>query len=83
MPKWQGNGYMTEASTIVTDFWFNTLNRNILRVPKATINVASKKISISSGMRLIATSKKQYIEGELDTELWEITKEEWNKKHAY
>lgn len=80
-PKWQGNGYMTEASMIVTDFWFNTLNKSVLRVPKAKINFASKKISENSGMRLIATSKKQYISGELDTELWEITKEEWNKKY--
>ncbi|MFT4022031.1 MAG: GNAT family N-acetyltransferase, partial [Acinetobacter sp.] len=82
IPKWQGNGYMTEASTVITDFWFNTLNRNVLRVPKAKINFASKKISQNTGMRLIKTGKEQYIEGELEAELWEITKEEWNKKRA-
>ncbi|MBF7696494.1 GNAT family N-acetyltransferase [Acinetobacter rathckeae] len=81
-PKWQGNGYMTEASTIITDFWFNSLNKKVLRAPKAKMNFASKKISEKAGMRLISTSKKQYIAGEFDTELWEITKEEWNEKFS-
>src|SRR5258708_2513522 len=31
---WHGQGLMTEASDAVTDFWFNTLKRPVLRVPK-------------------------------------------------
>ena len=53
-PEWQGQGLMREASIAATDYWFNTLNRPLLRAPKAAIN------------------------GELDSELWEITREEWN-----
>lgn len=78
VPEWRRQGYMTEASHIVTDFWFNTLNREVLRAPKASINDASKKISTNTGMRLIRTEKKQYTAGELDSELWELTKPEWN-----
>ena len=35
---WQGEGLMTEACEAVTDFWFNTLQMRVLRVPKAVAN---------------------------------------------
>lgn len=77
-PEWQGQGYMREASIAATDFWFNTLNKPLLRAPKAAVNERSQRISASSGMRLVRTEKKAYVSGELDSELWEITREEWN-----
>jgi len=77
-PEWQGQGYMREASIAATDFWFNTLNKPLLRAPKAALNQRSQRISTSSGMRLVRTEKKAYVSGELDSELWEITREEWN-----
>lgn len=77
-PEWQGKGLMREASIAATDYWFNTLNRPLLRAPKAAINDRSQRISVSSGMRLVKTEKKAYVCGELDSELWEITREEWN-----
>jgi RimJ/RimL family protein N-acetyltransferase len=77
-PEWQGQGLMREACDAVTDYWFNTLNKPVLRAPKAVDNTRSKRISESSGMRLIGTGKKQYVSGLLDSELWEITREEWN-----
>lgn len=70
---------MTEACDIVTDFWFNTLNKKVLRVFKATVNEASKKMSINMSMRRVGVAKKYLIEGELDCEIWEITKQEWNQ----
>ncbi|MOA33574.1 hypothetical protein D3C78_1548800 [compost metagenome] len=69
---------MREASIAATDYWFNTLNRPLLRAPKAAINNRSQRISVSSGMRLVKTEKKAYVCGELDSELWEITRDEWN-----
>ncbi len=39
-PQWHGNGFMTETVQVVTDFWFNTLNRKVLRTPKSSDNVA-------------------------------------------
>lgn len=81
LPPWQGQGLMAEASMAVTDYWFNTLNREVLRAPKAKLNEASRRISRASGMRLIKTEKKAYVGGEFDSELWEITRDEWNNLH--
>ena len=79
-PEYQGQGFMNEACNVVTDYWFNTLNKAVLRAPKAAFNSRSKRISESSGMRLIRTEKKEYVSGLLESELWEITREEWNAR---
>ena len=54
----------------------------MLRVPKAPLNSRSKRISDSSGIRLIRTEKKEYVSGLLDSELWEITRDEWNTRQV-
>lgn len=56
-PEHQGKGFMREACNAATDYWFNSLNKTILRAPKAALNNRSKRISQSSGMRLIRTEK--------------------------
>lgn len=81
-PEYQGQGLMREASMAATDYWFNTLNRPVLRAPKATENIRSLHISASSGMRLIKTEKRQFVSGLLDSQLWEITRDEWNAYHS-
>ncbi|RAX03099.1 MULTISPECIES: GNAT family N-acetyltransferase [unclassified Photorhabdus] len=81
-PQWHRNGFMTEAVQIVTDFWFNTLNRNLLRAPKSSNNIASRKISIKSGMRLIRLESKDFVSGRMPSEIWEITRDEWNKNNS-
>lgn len=81
-PEFQGQGYMREASIAATDYWFNTLNKPVLRAPKATANSRSRRISDSSGMRLIKTEQKAYVSGVLDSELWEITRDEWNARQV-
>ncbi len=83
VPEWQGQGYMREASEAATDYWFNILNKPVLRAPKAVVNSRSRQISIRSGMRLIKTEKKQYVSGLLDSEIWEITRDEWNARRLY
>jgi ribosomal-protein-alanine N-acetyltransferase len=75
-PAWQGPGLMTEASTAVTDYWFETLERPVLRAPKAVANVASRRISESGGMRLIETTERDFVSGRLPAEIWEITRQE-------
>jgi [ribosomal protein S5]-alanine N-acetyltransferase len=77
---WQGQGFMTEASTVVTDFWFNTLKFPVLRVAKAVGNSASRRISEKQGMRLIGLVERDYVAGRLPAELWEITAGEWNAR---
>ena len=77
---WQGKGLMSEAVEVVTDYWFNTLEFPVLRVPKAVVNVASRRISEKQGMRVIAAEERDYVSGRLPTEIWEITAEEWNAR---
>ncbi|CAI1852574.1 Uncharacterised protein [Serratia grimesii] len=78
--EWQRQGLMTEASQIVTDYWFNVLGQAVLRVPKAKNNLASRRISKHSGMRVVATKENDYIGGRMLTEIWEITRDEWNAR---
>jgi len=79
-PEWQGRGLMTEACDTVTDFWFNVLKMPVLRVPKAIVNAASRRISEKQGMRVIATGEQEYVSGRYSTETWEITAEEWGAR---
>jgi len=79
---WQGQGFMSEASEVATDFWFNELGFSVLRVPKAIANTASRRISEKQGMRVIATEERDYVGGRFPTELWEITAEEWRARRA-
>jgi ribosomal-protein-alanine N-acetyltransferase len=77
---WHGQGLMSEASEVVTDYWFETLQFPVLRVPKAAVNAASRRISEKNGMRVVATEERVYVSGRLLTEIWEITAEEWRAR---
>lgn len=81
-PEYQGQGFMREASIAATDYWFNVLNRPLLRSPKAAVNSRSQRISVISGTRLIKTLKTEYVSGLLDSEIWEITRAEWNAQRV-
>jgi RimJ/RimL family protein N-acetyltransferase len=77
---WHGQGLMTEAVVAVNDYWFYTLGFPVLQVPKAVANTGSRRISDKTGMRVIATTEKDYVSGRLPAEVWEITAEEWREK---
>lgn len=79
--EWQGQGMMTEASDAVTDYWFGTLGRTHLRVPKAARNAASRRISERQGMRVVRRFQKALVSGRQDMELWEISRDEWRFSH--
>ncbi|WP_158788009.1 GNAT family N-acetyltransferase [Granulicella sp. L46] len=74
---WQGQGLMTEAVIAVTDYWFEVLGFPVMRVPKAVENVGSRRISEKTGMRVVEVKESEYVSGRLQTEVWEITAEEW------
>ena len=80
VPEHQKQGLMTEASEVVTDFWFNTLKMPVLRVPKAAPNVGSRRISEKQGMRLVRTEERDFVSGRYLAEIWEITADEWNAR---
>ncbi|MEW6642754.1 MAG: GNAT family N-acetyltransferase [Pseudomonadota bacterium] len=81
-PDWQGQGVASEASAAATDFWFETLGRSVLRVPKAAINTPSRRISERTGMRLVGTTEGHYVSGRHLTEVWEITRDEWRARSS-
>lgn len=76
-PPWQGKGLMTEAVIAVNDFWFDVLGFPVLRAPKAIANVASRRISEKTGMRMVRVEERNLVSGRLPGEVWEITAEEW------
>ena len=71
---------LASASDAVTDYWFDTLQRPVLRVIKAIANTASRRISETSGMRVIATEDRDYVSGRWPSEIWEMTAEEWRSR---
>jgi ribosomal-protein-alanine N-acetyltransferase len=79
---WHGRGLMTEAVIAVNDYWFDVLGFKVLRAPKAQANIASRRISEKTGMRVIATPERDYVAGKLPAEIWEITADEWRAKRA-
>ena len=71
---WQGHGLMTEACDTVTEFWFNGLGRDVLRVSKAVPNAASRRISEKQGARLVRIEERDFISGRYPSELWELAR---------
>lgn len=68
---------MTEAVAVTNDFWFDVLGFHVLRTSKAVANIASRRISEKTGMRVVAIEEHQYVLGRLPTEIWELTRERW------
>lgn len=78
--EWQGKGLMTEAVCATNDFWFDVLGFEVLRAPKAVENIASRRISETTGMRIVSTFEADYVCGRLLSEMWEITAAEWHAR---
>jgi RimJ/RimL family protein N-acetyltransferase len=81
-PDWQRNGYIKEACLVINRQWFQALNQPLMQVPKAAPNEASRRISISEGMRLVSTHECEFVSGRLPVEVWEMTQEEWSERNA-
>lgn len=76
-PPWQGHGYMGEACEVINDYWFLTLGRPVMVVPKAVGNQGSRRISEREGMRLLRTERGRFVSAELDKEVWALDREQW------
>ncbi|MGD0103060.1 MAG: GNAT family N-acetyltransferase [Rhodopila sp.] len=79
-PSWQGQGLMTEACEVVTDFWFGALEQPVLRVVKAVANRRSRRISERSFMRVIDIIERDFVGGRMLAEEWELTRAEWFRR---
>jgi RimJ/RimL family protein N-acetyltransferase len=83
-PEFHNRGLMTEAVIPTNDFWFDTLGFTRLRVPKATANIASRRISEKTGMRLVAIEPDHaFVCGHMPAEIWELTADEWHAFRAH
>ncbi len=73
-PKFEGNGYMTEAAKAVTDFSFNNLDLHKIIVMHVYENDKSKRVIEKSGFRHIGTQKSHvFIEKKWwDVEIYEL-----------
>lgn len=74
---------MSEAAIAVTDFWFDVLAEEIMRIPKAIENLGSVKISQRSNMRPIRTEIREYVGGKMMSQIWEITRGEWHEFRSH
>jgi RimJ/RimL family protein N-acetyltransferase len=75
----QGKGFMTEAITATNDFLF--FNQGIERfiVGNASENEASRRVKEKTGAKYLRTINLPHHNGKNETQLWEITKENWVK----
>ncbi|WP_164990637.1 GNAT family N-acetyltransferase [Pseudomonas syringae] len=82
-PDWQGHVYMKEACRVINRQWFDVMGMPLMQVPKAAPNEASRRISISEGMRKVSTQEGEFVGGRFEVEVWEMTREEWLRLHEY
>ena len=68
---------MREACRIINAYWFETLSRPVMQVPKAVANPASRRVSEHEGMRLVGVREGNFVCGLMRVEVWEMTRTEW------
>ncbi|WP_144172351.1 GNAT family N-acetyltransferase [Pseudomonas sp. Kh13] len=76
-PQWWGKGYMREACRVINAYWFETLSRPLMQVPKALANHASRRVSEYEGMRMVGVRDGDFVCGPMRVEIWEMTRAEW------
>jgi [ribosomal protein S5]-alanine N-acetyltransferase len=77
---WQRRGLASEASRELERFWFEVLGFPVLRISKAVLNAASRRLSERAGMRVVAVGEAEFVSGRLPEELWELTAEAWRAR---
>jgi RimJ/RimL family protein N-acetyltransferase len=81
--EYQNSGYMKEALVAVNDHAFNELGFEKLVIKNAADNEASRQLKAKTGAELLeirATS--HYIGGSSVQEIWELTKDNWQRFKA-
>ncbi|MCX2687956.1 GNAT family N-acetyltransferase [Pseudomonas sp. DCB_AW] len=81
-PAWQKNGYIREACVVINDYWFETLGRCVMQVPKAASNDRSRSVSLHEGMRLVGTEPGHFVCGVVLKEIWELSRDQWRQRVA-
>lgn len=81
-PGWHHRGLMTEATALVTDYWFDVLGFARLRESKALANTPSLRLAQRQGLRLVRLEDRDFVSGTLPAGIWEITAAEWRARRA-
>lgn len=77
-PYWQ-QGYMTEAVTAVNDFIFFDLKVERIVVCNFEGNDGSRRVKEKTGAKFIGYCNKQHHSGNIQSEMYEVTAENWQK----
>lgn len=78
--KFWGQGIMTEAVKPIMDYAFDHLGFEKLYFTNAVGNNASRRVKEKSGATYVETRPAKFVSPEFtETELWELTKENWKK----
>ena len=73
----QGNGYMTEAVIAVNDWVFQYSDLDELIVKNVVSNHASRRVKEKTGATFVRTIVESYHNGDSESEVWRIRKEDW------
>lgn len=77
-PYWRQN-LMTEAVSALNDYVFDVLGRKKIRVQNYTDNTSSHRVKEKTGTTLLETKIVQWRGEDRETEIWELTSEDWRK----
>jgi [ribosomal protein S5]-alanine N-acetyltransferase len=78
--EYQNGGYMKEALVAVNDYAFGALGFDKLVIKNAADNEASRQLKLKTGAELLGTKEaSHYIGGSAVQEIWELTKENWER----
>jgi ribosomal-protein-alanine N-acetyltransferase len=75
-----GQGLMTEATAAVNEYAFRHLGFDKLYFTNAVGNTASRRVKEKSGAKFLEVREAQFVNPKFThTELWELSKESWEK----
>lgn len=73
-----GKGLMTEASEVVTDYWFFFLGFQEMILSNALSNEASRRLKLKVGATRLGVQKGDFIDKTVEKkEVWLLTKDQW------
>jgi len=75
-----GQGYMTEAATVVTDFAFDVLAMESLLLTAAEPNAASQRLKESACATEVAREEVEYRGGKFVGIKWRLTRDAWKAR---
>ncbi|MCB1563400.1 MAG: GNAT family N-acetyltransferase [Alphaproteobacteria bacterium] len=75
----QGRGLMSEAIAAVNDYLFFEVGLEKFTVLNAKSNITSRRVKEKTGAVFIGLTELEHHSGETEAELWDITRENWEK----